>query len=239
MKLVIWELPKLMELVKPPPIPAKMPAPRGSADVPARTAGVWGELPLIEREPCGIDQDLLGRIARGDAQALASFYDRHIGVLFSVAARILGDASAAEDVLQEVFLLLWEKARSYDPRLGRPLSWVMTFTRNKCVDRLRAQQRQQKLLKEVMESGPQISAEPQRAVNQIYQYELTQAVAMALQGLPKEQRLAIEMAFFRGMTQSEIAAALEAPLGTVKARIRRGMLHLRTKLSPFLTSSNL
>src|SRR3989442_10596687 len=92
---------------------------------------------------------LLRRIAQGDQQAFAQFYDQFAGVLFSVAVKILNDPKEAEDVLQEVFLQIWDKASAFDPRLGKPFGWVATVTRNKAIDRLRASQRRYRLAEEV------------------------------------------------------------------------------------------
>jgi RNA polymerase sigma-70 factor (ECF subfamily) len=181
------------------------------------------------------DARLLQRIAIGDSAALGLFYDAYSSVLFGLALRILNDHKEAEDVLQEVFLQVWDKAVTYDPSLGRPLAWVITLTRNKAIDRLRSAQRRLKLFDE---AGGEIEAESAAstptAVDKAVTSERANLVCGALKRLPPEQKHAIELAFFTGLTQSEIAAALNEPLGTIKARIRRGMLKLREELEPWL-----
>ncbi len=172
--------------------------------------------------------ELLARIARREQHAVGELYDRFGKVLFSVAVQILNDAALAEEVLQEVFVQIWEKASSYEPRLGRPLTWAIVLTRNKSIDQLRSLQRRSRLLESLKEfaDGAESYFEPVRHDVQ----ELAQAAKQALQELPGEQRNAIELAFFGGLTQAEIATELSQPLGTIKARIRRGLLQLRARL---------
>ena len=177
------------------------------------------------------DVELFRCIANGDTAALGQLYDAHGKKLFALAFRILNDHKEAEDVVQEVFLQVWEKAATLDPRQGRPLAWVTTSTRNKAIDRLRSAQRRVRL---VEAAGAQWAVEvgaPQATVRtEKFSDDEAELVRAALARLPREQRRAIEMAFFGGLTQTEIAANLKEPLGTVKARIRRGMLKLREEL---------
>jgi RNA polymerase sigma-70 factor (ECF subfamily) len=186
---------------------------------------------MIESSP-NPDADLLRRMAKGDTAALGSFYDLHAGTLFALACRIVADPKEAEDVLQEVFVQLWEKAATFDPALGRPLAWALTLTRNRSIDKLRALQRRRARLVEHVDSDqvedcPVSTESPTEAAGAHEQGDL---VRQALAHLPADQRRAIELAFFDGLTQTEIATALGQPLGTIKARIRRGMLKLRTEL---------
>ncbi|MBC8001275.1 MAG: sigma-70 family RNA polymerase sigma factor [Opitutaceae bacterium] len=177
------------------------------------------------------DAEILGRVARGDVEAFGQFYDRHSTVLFSLAVKILRDHHEAEEALQEAMTLIWERAASYDAALGQPLSWAVTITRNKSIDRLRSTQRKSRLL---TEAAPEIESRmvhstvsgPGVAING----EAATTMREALGRLPAEQRQAIEMAFFGGLTHSEIATQLGHPLGTAKARIRRGMMSLRDSL---------
>lgn len=172
------------------------------------------------------DETLVRRMADGEERALSDFYDRHAGTLMGVAMRVLGDATAAEDVVQEVFVQVWNKATDYDRKLGKPIAWAVVMTRNKAIDRLRARQRGNKLVEraasEIADEGtaPPPEADQDRAEH----------LRVALDDLPIDQRRVIELAFFRGLSQSEIASQLSQPLGTIKARIRRGMLKLRDKL---------
>jgi RNA polymerase sigma-70 factor, ECF subfamily len=180
------------------------------------------------------DLDLLRRMVEGDSAALGVFYDAHASTLFALVCRILNDVKEAEDVLQEVFLQIWDKAAAFDATQGRPLAWAITVARHKAIDRLRATQRRRAQLlpesemeREAAEacSAPESSPPDAAGAN-----EEAQWVRAALAGLPAQQRRAIELAFFDGLSQTEIAAALNEPLGTIKARIRRGMLRLRAEL---------
>ncbi len=174
------------------------------------------------------DEELLSRIARGDVDAFGAFYDRHSSLLFGLAVKILCDHHEAEEVLQEALVLIFERALTYDSTLGKPLSWAVTLTRNKAIDRLRSLQRKRRLLNEVASKGEVQCGE---AINDPLQKALegesVGTIHNALAQLPVEQRRAIELAFLGGLTHSEIAERLGDPLGTVKARIRRGMLFLR------------
>ena len=178
------------------------------------------------------DADVLQRIAAGDSAALGEFYDRHSSTLFGLACRILGDIKEAEDVLQDVFLQLWEKAAAFNPAQGRVLAWTLTLTRNKAIDRLRATNRRRSRL--VEESSTDLAqdypAPTVAAADTLHVNEEGELVRRALATLPSDQRRAIELAFFDGLSQTEIATLLKEPLGTIKARIRRGMLKLRTQL---------
>ena len=147
--------------------------------------------------------------------------------------RILGDAHEAEEVIQDVFVQIWDKAATFDPAIAAPFSWALSITRNRSIDRLRARQRRSRLINELQEAAA--DSAPQEAPGQtaLAEDELA-AVRAAVGSLPPEQRQAIEMAFFRGLTHLEIAEKLHEPLGTIKARIRRGMLKLRDSLQPYL-----
>lgn len=175
--------------------------------------------------------ELLRRVAGGDEPSFARLYDRFARPLFSVAQGILRDVLVAEEVLQEVFVQIWERAIRYDPRCGKPLTWAIVLTRNKCIDRLRAQQRRSRLIEMIEQSGDQQFMNVGEPVShELLDRERIEAMRRAMKELPAEQRLAIELAFLGGLTQTEIAGRLELPLGTVKARIRRGMLQLRSRL---------
>jgi RNA polymerase sigma-70 factor, ECF subfamily len=179
-----------------------------------------------------VDQDreieLLRRIGAGDPVSFEDLYDRFSGVLFSAAAQILNDHREAEDVLQDVFMQIWDKARLYKPSRGKPLTWAMTLTRNKAIDRLRSFQRRFRLQDQVERESRTVSqiASPDSA-DEIYALERSRIIRSAVLKLSKAQRQAIELAFFSGLTQNEIAQELNEPLGTIKARIRRGMLKLK------------
>ena len=195
-------------------------------------AGQWNhvERPMNESMEAG----LLANVAKGDTEAFGQLYDRFAHVLFSLAVRILRDTAAAEDVVQEVFLQIWEKASAYDPQLGRPLTWAVTLARNRAIDRLRASQCRQRLLDATAEEQAATKVVGDPPENWVLREETARMVRGALAKLAPEQRQAIELAFFGGMSQTEIAAAMHTPLGTIKARIRRGMLELRESLEAVL-----
>jgi RNA polymerase sigma-70 factor, ECF subfamily len=183
----------------------------------------------------GQDAALIERIRAGDRTAFMAFYDRFSRLLFSVAARVLGDRKEAEDVLQEVMLVIWNKSGEYDSELGSLSSWSVALTRNKALDRLRARTRRLRLIEEVAIMAEESDASLTPSANEvIHGRERADMLHAAMKDLPKDQRMAIELAFFTGMSQSDIATRLQQPLGTIKARIRRGMLRLREQLGGVL-----
>lgn len=163
---------------------------------------------------------------------MAELYDQLAGVLFAVAMRIVSDQSEAEEVMQDVFLQVWQRASTFDPALGTPTSWALRIARNRSIDRLRARQRRARALDEFETA---LAAEPlaQPAVHGELSHDELAGVRSALKSLPLDQQQVIELAFFRGLSHGEIAAALQQPLGTVKARIRRGMLKLKDILQAY------
>lgn len=184
----------------------------------------------IERQQA----ELLRRIAAQDTTALSEFYDQTAASLFSFALRMLHNAHDAEEVIQDVFMQIWHKAPSFDPDLGLAFSWSLSIARNRCIDRLRSHQRRARVLVETPEGeAADAPAEAPPAQPGLATDEL-EVVREALGTLPEDQKEAIEMAFFRGLTHHEIAEALSQPLGTVKARIRRGMLKLRDGLEAYV-----
>jgi RNA polymerase sigma-70 factor, ECF subfamily len=180
------------------------------------------------------DAELLRRVVERDRAAFAQLYDRLSGVLYSTAVRILNDNNEAEDVLQEVFVQIWDKAATYDPRLGRPFNWALTLTRNRSIDRLRSLKLHYEFIAEATETAQATPVFASDAGHEVYQREKSTQVRRALNELPIEQRQALEMAFLGGMTQNEISEKLGQPLGTIKARIRRGMLRLKESLVNWL-----
>jgi RNA polymerase sigma-70 factor, ECF subfamily len=180
------------------------------------------------------DIQLLRRIGDGDRTAFANFYDQYSGLLFSIAVKVLNDAKEAEDVLQEVFMQIWNKADAYNPLLGKPASWAVTLTRNKAIDRIRASQRRSKLLEQATVEAGALPDHSPSANENLHGRENAEMIRSVVAALPPDQRRAIELAFFSGLTQDEISKTLQEPLGTIKARIRRGMLKLREKLKGFV-----
>jgi RNA polymerase sigma-70 factor, ECF subfamily len=175
--------------------------------------------------------ELLRRVGAGDLRGFEELYRRFGGMLFATIIRILNQQEAAEDVLQEVFLQIWEKAPLYDPARGKPLTWVVTLARNKAIDRLRSTQRSHRLHSEVEREAQGFdSSEEKSSADVLEAVEKGKLVRAAMAKLSKDQREAISLAFFSGLSQTEIAERIGEPLGTVKARIRRGMMRLREVL---------
>ncbi len=161
-------------------------------------------------------------------------YDRRSTLLYSVALKILADPEEARDVLQQVFLTLHEKATRYDSALGRPAAWLATMARNRSIDRLRALKRDRQYAEKVrFEADPADPAPGPSNALATYSDEV-EMLRGAVSQLPADQRQALELAYFSGLTQQEISDQLSQPLGTVKARIRRGLLKLRESLNGLL-----
>ena len=185
---------------------------------------------MLEKTVEETQTELLRRVATQDRQALSDFYDQVAGVLFATAVRILGDPQEAEEVIQDVFVQIWEKAPMFDIALGTPFHWAVSITRNRSIDRLRSRQRRSRALEEFREELPPEAELYASAAPAALDTEHISLIHGAVSGLPLDQRQAIEMAFFSGLTHAEIAQKLNEPLGTIKARIRRGMLKLRESL---------
>jgi RNA polymerase sigma-70 factor, ECF subfamily len=179
----------------------------------------------------GIDIALLGRAARRDQTAIAALYDRHSSLLYSLILKILHQHCDAEDVLQEVFLRVWQRADTYNPTFGSPTSWLVRIARNRAIDRLRS--RRAREAPAAAFGSPAVVDpvdNPQPAGDPIVRSERERAIARALGRLDQDQRTLIEQAFFLGYTHAELAERLQIPLGTVKTRIRTGLLALRKEL---------
>lgn len=178
-----------------------------------------------------VDRQLLERIARQDAVALAELYDRYSRLAFSLILRVLRSRSDAEDVLQEVFVRVWRKADTYDERLGGPSAWLLRIARNRAIDRLRAWRARGEPATPLGDPGEY--SDPPQAVTRDTPETLAHTAAaaasvrVALQALPQGQRELIEAAFFEGYTHQELASRFGLPLGTVKTRIRTGLLAMQ------------
>jgi len=176
------------------------------------------------------DIHLMGRVAAGDREAFSRLFDRHSPIMLGLLARILGSRSEAEEVLQEVFLQVWRQAGRYEPSRSTPRGWMLVMARSRALDSVRSREARQRREIEVSNEGLPPATAPLGTAG-LEARERNQQVSSALGLLPLEQRRCIELAFFEGLTQSQIAHRLDAPLGTVKSRIHLGMNKLRQVLS--------
>ena len=185
------------------------------------------------------DLDVVARLVAGDERALGMLYDRHVGMAFGLASAMMHDPADAEEVVADAFAQIWRSAASFDPSRGSVLGWISTIVRTRALDLLRSQKRRARVLESaaaMSEEGasPALAAgapSPDRGV------ELSEAqrlVRQALDDLPRPQRHVLELAYFGGLSQSEIAEQLSEPLGTVKTRMRAGMEKMRSALRPLL-----
>jgi len=172
------------------------------------------------------DYALMDAIAAGDANALRDFYDRHSGLVFATCLRMLRDRNESEDLLVDIFHEVWQKASRFDANRGSPLTYLMTLTRSRAIDR---QRRRLKIRASDIDQTDVEAAGLQPDVPLIAD-ETRVAVVQALQSLEPAQRQAIECAYYDGLSHSEIAAKLNKPLGTIKTYIRQGLIHLRDGL---------
>ena len=175
------------------------------------------------------DSQLLAAVAAGDADALALLFDRHGAAVLGVLTRMLGRAGEADEVLQEVFLWLWKHPHRYDPSRSSLRGWLLVLARSRALDVLRAD-RSRRVREEGVERERPTVQDP-RPLADIEQRERQRRLRQALLTLPEEQRRCIELAFFGGLSHSQIASRLEQPLGTVKSRIQLGMNKLRAALA--------
>ena len=180
--------------------------------------------PIDERS----DETLLALITQRDQSALATLYDRYGARVFALAVRLLGDLQVAEEVTQDVFLRLWQRAETFHPGTSSFLAWLLAITRNRSIDEMRSRRataRRRESLE--LTSTSAVADDPQSDVEERL---LAADVRHALADLPPAQRRAVELAIFGGLTHSEIAAALGSPLGTVKSWLRMGLRRLRSRL---------
>ena len=182
------------------------------------------------------DQDwvaLIKSVAGGDQSALTTLYDATSRLVFGLVVRIVSDRETAEEVLLDVFTQVWRQASSYDTNRGAPLAWLMTIARSRAIDRLRSGKHDQQN-KEPLDSIGEVSATSANPEETTVNSERQRLVRAALNTLSPEQREVIELAYYSGLSHSEIALKLGQPLGTVKTRTRLGMMKLRDTLKPLL-----
>jgi RNA polymerase sigma-70 factor, ECF subfamily len=178
------------------------------------------------------DARLLANMAEGDQQALASLYHRRGTLLYSLLTRILGNNLEAQEILQDTFILIWRRAHEYDPARSSPLAWMVMIGRGRALDQLRSRSRRQAnqtvYEQELVSLEVELNRQPQ-----IDRDELARVCQSALNELPEAQSQALQLAFLRGWTHEEIARATNEPLGTIKARVRRGLLAMRKAMKDY------
>jgi RNA polymerase sigma-70 factor (ECF subfamily) len=174
------------------------------------------------------DEQLMAALAQSDLHALDSLYDRYAKPAFALAYRIVGERGAAEDVVQDAFLSAWRQAKSYKRERGSPRTWLMAIVHHRGIDRLRASASSGGTIS--LDELPDGPAEAPGVWQQVWASLRGDAVRHALDRLPPEQKKSIELAYFSGYTQTEIAELMGVPLGTVKGRMRMGLMKLRASL---------
>jgi len=176
------------------------------------------------------DSTLIERMMAGDEAALSILYDRYSAMLFGMLMRILDDTGAAEEVLQDIFLQLWHSAGRFDAARGSLSAWLLVIGRNRAISRLRGRGRHE-VTEDEEGAYASVFVSSQNLEEEAVRAQLMRSVASALSSLAPEQRQAVELAYFEGMTQSEIATRTGAPLGTVKTRVRAAMQTLKQVLN--------
>ena len=173
---------------------------------------------------------LIGRAAAGDQHAVSELYDATSRMVYGLVLRILGDEATAEEVLLDVYMQVWRQASAYDAGRGGPLAWLATIARSRAIDRLRAGRQESQRARSLETVSQQSTGEDLEEA--AYVTELRGVVRQALGAISAEQREALELAYYGGLSHSEIAERLGQPLGTIKTRIRLGMMKLRELLKP-------
>ena len=177
-------------------------------------------MPSAETIAMPPDTALVSAIQDGDQSAMATLYDRYSSIVYSVALRVLADTGAAEDVLQEVFMQLWRNPTAFDASRGSLGAWLAVITRNRSIDALRKRRSETDIDEVIVSVQPDLASEAERT-------RALEKVRGVLGSMPVSQRTALELAFFEGLTHTEIAGKTGEPLGTIKTRIRSGLLTIR------------
>ncbi len=172
------------------------------------------------------DEELLRAVGGGDGAALLSLHQRYAGLVYSMAYRVLNDAQLAEEITQDVFVKLWQKAQRYDPQRGRFTTWLLSVTRFAAIDRLRGEGRRPQ--PSTLDDTAELAPPPHLSQAGHREWEEGQMLRLMVQQLPHDQRQVVELAYFGGLTHSELAEHLGLPLGTVKGRLRLGLQKLRS-----------
>lgn len=187
-----------------------------------------------ERE-CKADVVLMDRLAGGEPKALRLLYDRHAGVLLALARRIVGSLEDAEEIVQEALLHAWNRAETYDSRRSSVITWLGLITRSRAIDRLRSRRTAEQAVAAVRREGPSPEVDPDGG-RKVLAQQRRERVLAAIQRLPDEQRQVVHMAYYQGLSQREIAAETDTPIGTVKTRAVLAMRKLRRSLAADIRS---
>jgi len=180
------------------------------------------------------DHVLVLRVVQRDESALAELYDRYGNLVYAVALRVLRDASAAEEVLQDIFHRLWNVAARFDPRRGSLPAWLAVTARHRAIDCLRRRPAGEESEPEAADGAIQL---PFDLEEQVYRRRIVDRIRVALTRMPEAQRKLVEMAFFEGLTHSELAERTGDPLGTIKSRLRAAVAGLRKELADLMPSA--
>ena len=175
-------------------------------------------------QPESADSSLVVRIRAGDESAMAQVYDRYSQIVYSVALRVLADTGSAEDVMQEIFMQLWRNPQSFDGNRGSMGAWLAVITRHRAIDHLRKRKPETDIEDITVSVDTNLENETEKNI-------FLAKVRGLLASMPVDQRKALEMAFFEGLTHSEVAAKMGEPLGTIKTRIRTGLMAMRKALA--------
>ena len=189
-------------------------------------------LARADREPMAepsylSDEELMARLARRDQRALEALYDRYARALYALALRLLGERSAAEEVVQECFLKVWHAPDRYQASRGRPLTWLLALAHHRAIDELRRRRNEQRLANASIDGEAAASTIIEGPETQVWSTLEREELARALAALPPAQQEVLRLAYFEGLTQTEIARHLGEPLGTIKTRVRLAMQKLR------------
>ena len=194
-----------------------------------------GTLNMQQKSNRELDRELIDQVKQGDKTAFKEIYSRFSQVTYNLALRILRDKEDAEEVVQEIFLQVWNKAYSYDPDRGAVSTWVLNIARSRSIDKLRTVGYRDKNV-EIDEERLNSNVDLSRTIED--KDESKNVIRQALNSLPEKQRIAIELVYFGGLTHIEAAEELEEPVGTIKTRIRLGVMKLKDKIMPYIEEFN-
>jgi RNA polymerase sigma-70 factor (ECF subfamily) len=204
-------------------------------DLTTMVQSLGGTLVMQQKSNRELDQQLIDQVKQGDKTAFKEIYSHFSQVVYNLALRMLRDKEDAEEVVQEIFLQVWNKAYSYDSERGAVSTWILNIARSRSIDKLRTvgyRQRNIEIDEEKVNSNDDLS----RIIED--REESKKVIRQALENLPDKQRIAIEIVYFEGFTHLEAAEKLNEPVGTIKTRIRLGVLKLKEKIMPYLEDLN-